>query len=287
MWDGVFHAVSAFNTAGFALRADSVTVWAQDPLVILTISAAVITGGLRFPVLVELVRRYRFSLSWSLTTRCVLVLSPVLLLAGTVFFAALEWRNPAVFGDMGTGGKILGSFFQSTVTRTAGFNSVDIAELHPVTWFGFDVLMFVGGGPAGTAGGIKITTAAVLAAMAWTEITGGRAVNLFGRRIARDVHRQATTVVVLTLGVVYSATMTLMLLDPHLGLDRLLFEVVSAFATVGPSTGITGDLSDPSLCVIVLVMMVGRLGPVTLATALALQRRDLKYELPKERPLIG
>lgn len=135
--------------------------------------------------------------------------------------------------------------------------------------------------------GDPVVNVAVLGAMAYTEITGGRAVNLLGRRIARSVQRQATTVIVLALGAVYLGTMSIMLMAPHLGLDRILFEVISAFATVGLSTGITAEKPPGALLVLVLLMAVGRLGPVTLATALALQRRELRYELPRERPLIG
>lgn len=188
---------------------------------------------------------------------------------------------------MGAGEKLLNSFFQSTIARTAGFNSVDVSALHPVSWLGLDILMFVGGGPAGTAGGVKVTTVAVLIAMTWTEVTGGRAVNLLGRRVARSVHRQATTVLVLAGLVVTGATMVLMLDSPETGLDRALFEVVSAFATVGLSTGITADLPGLSQCVLIVCMIVGRLGPVTLASALALRTRAARFELPRERPLIG
>lgn len=284
---GVFHAISAFNNAGFGLHADSVVRYATDPLVILPLALAVIIGGMGFPVLVELVRRYRFPLSWSLTTRIVVVLTPLLLLAGTVFIAVQEWRNPSTLGAHGTGGRILAAFFQSTIARTAGFNSIDIAQMHPVSWFGLDILMFIGGGPAGTAGGVKVTTVAVLAAMTVSEVTGGRAVNLLGRRIDTAVHRQASTVIVLALALVLGATMLIMLDEPQWGLDRILFEAISAFATVGLSTGITAELPAFSQIVLIVLMAVGRIGPVTLASALALRRRHASYALPEERPLIG
>ncbi len=287
LWDSVFHAVSAFNNAGFALRGDSLTDFATDPLICGPIALAVILGGLGYPVVIELVRRFRAPLTWSMTTRAVVVMTPVLLIGGTVFIAAIEWSSPGTLGPLDTWGRIQAAAFQSTITRTAGFNTVDIGQLHPVTWFGMDILMFIGGGPAGTAGGVKITTVLVLGAMTWTEITGGRAVNLLGRRIARSVHRQATTVIVLGLGLIVAATMIVMLDAPELGFDRILFEVVSAFGTVGLSTGITADLPVLSQVVIIVTMIAGRLGPVTLASALALRSRPVRFELPKERPLIG
>ena len=147
--------------------------------------------------------------------------------------------------------------------------------------------MFIGGGPAGTAGGVKLTTVAVLLAMTFAEVTGRRTVVLFGRRVSRYVHRQATTVIVLALLLVTGATMSILLMEPSLGTDRVLFEVVSAFATVGLSTGITTDLPSGARIVIIFMMATGRLGPVMLASVLALRRRHEHHHLPKERPLIG
>lgn len=287
IYHGIFHAISAFNNAGFALRADSIMPYAGDPFISLPICLAVIIGGMGFPVLTELAYRYRCPMRWSMTTRIVVCLTPIMLAAGTLFLLAQEWSNEATMGHLNGWQKLLAGFFQSTIARTAGFNSIDIAEMHPVSWFGLDILMFIGGGPAGTAGGVKLTTVAVLAAMTWAEISGRRTVVLFGRRVSRFVHRQATTVIVLALTLIVSATMAIMLIDPHLGFDRVLFEVVSAFATVGLSTGITGDLPPAAQCIIIFVMATGRIGPVMLASGLALRRHREQHELPKERPLIG
>nr|WP_246475726.1 potassium transporter TrkG [Brevibacterium renqingii] len=287
VWEGVFNAVSAFNNAGFGLRSDSLADYATDPFVCGPIAAAIILGGLGYPVFVEIVRRYRAPLMWSMTTRAVVVATPVLLLAGTVFIAAVEWNNPGTLGRFDWWGKLQAAAFQSTTTRTAGFSSVDISQMHSATWFGMDILMFVGGGPAGTAGGVKITTVLVVLAMAWTEITGGTMTNLFGARVAHSAHRQATTVIVLALALITTATTLLMLDEPQLGLDRVLFEVISGFGNVGLSTGITTGLPAMSQIVLILVMILGRLGPVTVASGLALRARAIRYELPVERPLIG
>ncbi|MEX5258042.1 TrkH family potassium uptake protein [Kocuria arenosa] len=286
-WHGVFHAVSGFNNAGFALYTLNLMDFAGDPWIILPIAAAVILGGLGFPVIWELLREWRIPLRWSMNTRIVLAMTPLLLVAGTVFLCAIEWTNPATLGPMGVGEKLLAGFFQSTIARTAGFNSIDIAAMNPVSWLGLDILMFIGAGPAGTGGGLKVTTFAVLGFIAWTEINGGTAVNVFGKRLSRAVHRQAITLVVLAIGVIIAATMVLMLLHQDLGLDRLLFEAVSAFATVGLSTGITPTLSPAAQYVLIVLMFLGRLGPTTVATAIAARSRPVLYELPKERPLIG
>lgn len=287
VWDAIFHSISAFNNAGFGLRSDNLMAYVADPFICGPIALAVILGGLGYPVLIELVRRYKSPLTWSMTTRAMVVFTPILLIGGTIFVGVIEWNNPATMGNLDWWGKVQAAAFQSTITRTAGFNSIDIAEMHPVTWFGMDILMFIGGGPGGTAGGVKITTIVVLAAMTWTEVTGGRAVNLLGRRVARSVHRQATTVIVLAMGLIVVATMVIMLDAPELGFDRILFEVVSGFGTVGLSTGITADLPPFSQVVIIITMAFGRLGPVTVASALALRSRPIRYELPRERPLIG
>ncbi|WDF34971.1 potassium transporter TrkG [Arthrobacter agilis] len=286
LWLGVFHAVSAFNNAGFALFSDSLIGYATDPWICLPVCAAVIIGGLGFPVLFELRRHFHYPARWHMTTKLVLSGTAVLLLIGTVFITAVEWSNPATLGALRPDERILAGFFQSTMTRTAGFNSVDFAQLNPVTLLAMDVLMFIGGGPAGTAGGLKITTFGVLFFILYTEISGGTAVNVFGKRLPRSVHRQAISIVLLAVGLVITATMILMLITDF-GLDRVLFEVVSAFATVGLSTGITAGIPPAGQVVLILVMFAGRLGPVTLASALALRSRPLYYEYPKERPLIG
>ncbi len=286
VWEGIFHAVSAFNNAGFALYTDNLMGFVGDPWICLPIAAAVITGGLGFPVLFELRRHYRRPAHWSMHTKIVLSGSATLLVAGTMFFTLVEWTNRATLGDLSSGQRLLAAFFQSVVSRTAGFNSIDISQMHPVSWMGTDILMFIGGGPAGTAGGLKITTFAVLFFILWTEIRGGAAVNIFGKRLSRSVHRQAITVVLLALTLIVIATMALMFLSDF-GQERLLFEAVSAFGTVGLSTGITAGLPPAGQLILVALMFIGRLGPVTLASALALRSRVPHYEYPKERPLIG
>jgi len=287
-WEGIFHSVSSFNNAGFALYTDNLMGFVGDPWICLPIAAAVIIGGLGFPVLFELRRRYRTPHHWSMNTKLVLSGSAVLLAGGTAFITAVEWANQATLGPLAPPEKVLAGFFQSVVTRTAGFNSVDIGQMHPVSWLGMDILMFIGGGPAGTAGGLKITTFAVLFFILYTELRGGTAVNVFGKRLSRAVHREAITVVLLGIALVVGSTVFLMLVSDF-GQERILFEVVSAFATVGMSTGITAGLPPAGQVVLILLMFVGRLGPVTLGTALAL-RADTRaplYEYPKERPLIG
>lgn len=286
LWLGIFHSVSAFNNAGFSLYSNSLMPFVGDPWICLPIAAAVILGGIGFPVLFELRKRYRIPRHWSMNTKLVLSGTAALLLLGTVFITVIEWSNPATMGGLAPQNKVLSGFFQSVITRTAGFNSLDISAMNPVTWLGMDILMFIGAGPAGTAGGVKITTFGVLFFIMYTEIRGETAVNVFGKRLSRAVHRQALTVVLLSIGLLMLSTMALMLIT-NIELDRVLFEAVSAFATVGLSTGITAQLPVAGQLILIMLMFVGRLGPIIFATALALRERPRLYELPKERPIIG
>ena len=286
LWHAVFYAVSAFNNAGFALYSANLMDFVGDAWICLPIAFATIIGGLGFPVIRQL-RRYGFDLMrWSMNTRLVLVLTPLLLVAGWAYIGILEWRNPGTLGPLAWDDKLLAAFFQSVQTRTSGFNSVDIGAMHETTWLGMDILMFIGTGPAGTGGGIKLTTFAVLFFIIWAEVRGDTAVHIFGKRLSRAVHRQAISVALLAVALVVGCTGVIMVLSPF-GLDRVLFEAVSAFGTVGLSTGITAKLDPASQLVLCFLMYVGRLGPITFASALALSQRKRLYELPKERPIIG
>lgn len=286
VWLGVFHSVSSFNNAGFALFSNNLMDYASDPIICLPICAAIILGGLGFPVIVQLRKYLRQPIKWTMNTRLVLAGTLALIPAGWVYFVVLEWNNPGTLGPMDWPAKLLAGFFQSVQTRTAGFNSVDIGQLDSATLVGMDLLMFIGGGPAGTAGGIKITTFAVLFFVILTEVRGESSVNVFGKRLSRAVHRQAITVALLAVAVIGASTVGLMLLTDF-SLDVLLFESISAFATVGLSTGITASLPIPGQVVLILLMFIGRLGPMTFASAIALREHRLLYDLPKERPIIG
>ncbi|MEI5034949.1 potassium transporter TrkG [Streptomyces sp. S1A(2023)] len=288
---GFFHAVSAFNNAGFGLHADSLTRYAQDPWVTLPIAAAVILGGLGFPVLLELLRHRQRRLTtgrrgWSLHTKLTLVTTAVLLVTGTVFTCLLEWSNPGTLGRFDWEEKLLNGFFHSAMSRTAGFNALDIGAMEASTLLMTCTLMFIGGGSAGTAGGIKVTTFAVLAAAILAEVRGEPNSAVLGRRLAPHVLRQALTVALLGVGLVIAATLALLTVAKA-PFEDVLFEVVSAFGTVGLSTGITADIPDSGQLILILLMFVGRLGPVTLVSALALRERTRRYQLPEERPVIG
>lgn len=286
LWSGLFHGVSAFNNAGFSLYSDSLTGFVHDPVVILTVAAALILGGLGVPVLAELrVDRRRWD-RWTLHTKLTLSATAVLIVAGTLLVLLLEWSNPATMGDHTIPQKVLSGFFQGVTPRTAGFNSLDYVGMRETTWVITSVLMFIGAAPASTGGGIKVTTFALLGFVILSEIRGERDVNLFKRRSPTVAERQALAIALVSVGVVASATLLLMT-DSGFSLSRCLFEVTSALGTTGLTTGITGQLPDSSKVLVVLLMFIGRIGPLTLGAALAVRGRDRRYRYPEERPLIG
>lgn len=287
LYSGVFHAVSSFNNAGFSVYSDSLMGFTTDPYVCLPIAAAVVLGGLGFPVLFELRRQLTSPKLWSLHTKTTLLTYALLLVGGASMISALEWNNPGTLGPLSWPGKLLAGFFQGGVQpRTAGFNSLDYGEMHPASLLVTDVLMFIGGGSASTAGGIKVTTFMLLFFAIVAEARGEAHVDAFGREVKSPVLRQALTVALLGVALVVSGTLVLLVVS-GLPLDLVLFEAISAFATVGLSTGITADLPAAGQYVLVVLMFLGRTGPVTLATALVLRERRRLYRRPEERVLVG
>lgn len=286
IFHGLFLTGSAFNNAGFALNGDSLMSFRNDPIVLLSLALLIIVGGIGFPVWSVLAHRGPHWWKLNMNARIMLVGTLAAILAGWVLIAALEWDNPGTLGPENPGSKLLNAFFASVSPRTAGFNSMDIAAQSPETWLVTDILMLIGGGPAGTAGGLKITTVTVVIATLWGEVRGAEAINILGLRLARSAQRQALAVFSLFAVLVGVASFLLMLATPYT-LNQSLYEVSSAIATVGLSTGITPSLPVKIQFMLALLMMVGRLGPLTLATAIGTRRRKIGYELPKDRPLIG
>lgn len=286
LWQGIFHAITTFNNAGFSLFSSSMSEYIADPFIALPMSAAVIIGGLGFPVLVQL-RQHGFKhRKWNLNTRLVVSATAALLFISTIWITVLEWGNPATYGTYNIPTRILGGFFQAVQTRTAGFSNVDVGNMDESTLLGIDVFMFIGTGPAGTGGGIKVTTFSILLLVLIAEIRASRDVNAFWRRIPRTVVREAISVALLAIGAIITSTVILQT-TTDFTTYQTLFESVSAFSTTGLSTGITGDLSDPAKITLTILMLFGRIGPMAFASALALQIRNARYRFPSERPIIG
>jgi potassium uptake TrkH family protein len=286
LWHGVFHSVSAFNNAGFALYTDNLVGFVGDALIVFPLCVAIIAGGIGFPVLFELRRRWHAPNLWSVHTRLTVYGSVILLVLGTAAFLALEWTNEGTLGPLSTWGKVVGGVTGGVVPRTAGFNSVDYGQITAETLAINYVLMFIGGGSAGTAGGIKVTTFFLLAFVIWSEIRGERDTTIAHRKIGGPTLRQALTVALLAIGVIAAGTMVVLLVT-DLALDVVLFEAISAFATVGLSTGITADLPPVAQATLMMLMYIGRVGTITVASALALKNRHHHFHLPEERPVVG
>ena len=288
-WEGVFHAVSAFNNAGFSTHSDNLVSFASDAWILMPLAAALIGGGLGFPVWAELVRLVRRKSNAvhriSITARMTLAATAFLLVAGTVFVATTEWTG--VLAPMPVGVKLLNAFFASASPRTAGFNAFDYGQAHPITLMGTDVLMFLGGGSAGTAGGIKVTTACVLLAAMAAEFTGREKTTIGHRSLPHSVTRQALALSFAGVMVVTVGVAALRVFDPQFTGDQVSFEVISAFATSGLSTGITAGLSSASQIVLCFIMYLGRVGPTTLVAALSAKMLDRRFSYPEERPFIG
>jgi potassium uptake TrkH family protein len=285
-WNGLFHSVSAFNNAGFSTYSDGLTRFALDPVVLVPIMLAVVVSGLGFPVIHELREEWRQPGRWSIHAKLTLFGTAALLVLGFVSVLVAEWGNAGTLGGMPIAGKVLNAMFHSVMTRSGGLNSIDVGAMRSETWLISDMLMFIGGGSAGTAGGIKVTTFLLLGFVVWAEVRGHSDASAFRRRISPAVQRQALAVVLLAVALVSAATLALLVLTTF-PLDRILFEVISAAATVGLSTGITADLPPSAQLILVALMYVGRVGTITVAAALALRTHHRLFRYPEERPIVG
>jgi trk system potassium uptake protein len=286
LWNGVFHSVSAFNNAGFALWSSNLMGSASDWMVLTPIMVAIIAGGIGYPVYHE-VWKGRKTRQASLHTRLTLIGYAVLMIVGAVLFVALEYANPATFAALDPHARVLNGLFQSVTSRTAGFNAVDINALTDQSLMLTTILMFIGGGSAGTAGGVKVGTFMVLMLVLWAEIKGRRDVEAFGRRITEAATRRAIAIVVLAALLATGAGYLLVAISPHLAPKKVMFEAVSALATVGLSTGITAQFTDTGKIVLMFLMFAGRVGPITLFAALAFRQKPANYQYPKEDILVG
>ena len=285
-WHGIFHSISAFNNAGFALYSDNLIGFVDDAWIMFPICVAIIAGGIGFPVLFELHRRWRTPREWTVHTRLTVYGSLILLVVGIAAFLALEWANTGTIGGLSPWGKVVGGVTGGVVPRTAGFKSIDYGQITPETMAVNYVLMFIGGGSGGTAGGIKVTTFFLLAFVIWSEVRGERDTNIAHRKMGDSTLRQALSVALLALAAIAVGTMAILLVTDY-ALDVVLFETISAFATVGLSTGITPDLPPSAQLTLMVLMFVGRVGTITVASALALKTRHRHFHLPEERPVVG
>ncbi|ARE86778.1 Ktr system potassium uptake protein B [Clostridium formicaceticum] len=286
----IFHAISAFCNAGFDLIGEGkgLTPYVADPIVNLTIGFLVIVGGIGFSVMVDLMNNKNLK-RLSLHTKMVLFITILLLLIGFGGFLVLEWNNPETLGELSVGGKLLGGFFQSMTTRTAGFNTIALDAMTNASKLLTIALMYIGGSPASTAGGIKTATLGVILFTVISVIRGKEDTELFHRRIPRDIVNRAITVAVIGITLIIIITMVLTITETGASFLDVLFEATSAFGTVGLSLGITSELTTLGRMVIIFMMFAGRVGPLTIAYALARQQRKNKgiIKYPEGKIIVG
>ena len=287
-WQAGFHAVSGFNNAGFVILPDSTSVDAfQTDIAFLGILAGlIILGGLSYAVLVDLFRYRRFSL-FTLNTKLILVVSGGLWILGALIILLTEYTNPATLGNMSVGAKVLNSLFTSISGRTAGFSTVDFAAMKQDTDFFITGLMFIGGASASTAGGIKVGTFAVILVTLISTIRGRDHSTVFGREIPQPQVHRALVISALAAACVFLVAFLLTFAEPDIPFIELIFESVSAFGTVGLSTGLTGVLSNLGELILIITMFVGRIGPLTLALTMARREERDNYRYARERVTIG
>lgn len=286
IWHASFYSISAFNNAGFTPHSDGIVPYEADLWILVPLMIGGFIGSLGFPVLMVLLATgFRFK-KWNLHAKLTVQVSLMLLAAGAIMWAFMEWNNPATIGNMSLGDKITHSIFASVMTRSLGFNLVDMNAMNSSTMLLTDALMFVGGGSASTAGGIKVTTLAVMFLAIVAEARGDTDVKIYGRTIPMGTMRVAISVIVMGATFVMVACGLLLAISGQT-LDRVLFETISAFATVGLSTGLSAELPPSGKYILCAMMFFGRVGSITLAAALALRQRRQLYHYPEERPIIG
>lgn len=286
LWEAPFYSAMAFTNTGFSPNAGGLTPFAHDYFFLTVLMIGVFLGSIGFPVIFTLWRHHFHVRRWSLHAKLTVITTVILFFVGAGAFLLLEYDNPETFGSMDAWDTTFQAFFLSAMTRSGGFSVIDISQLNGSSLVVGSMLMFVGGGSASTAGGIKVTTLAVLALGVWSEAKGRPSVQAFGRRIPSDVQRVALSVVAWGATIVALSTITISQITKA-PIEDVLFDVISGFATVGLSTGLTANLPDPAVYVLALTMFMGRVGTVTLAAAIAATSRSQHYSLPVERPIVG
>ena len=294
LWIAIFHSINSWNNAGFSLFKDNLIGYQSSVLLNFTVTGLIIFGGIGYQVIMEMYlwgrdrltkkpERLLFSLNFKVATTTTLIL----LILGTISFFLIELRNPETFGQMNLVNKIMAAWFQSVTTRTAGFNTVDFGKMTTAGLFITIALMFIGASPGGTGGGMKTTTLRVLTSCTKAILQGQEQVLLYKRQVPISLILKAVGVLIGSVGTVVLATMMIALVEPNLNFIQILFEVVSAFATVGLSTGITATISPVAKLVLILTMYVGRVGVLLLMSAILGDPKPSAIRYPEENLIVG
>jgi trk system potassium uptake protein TrkH len=288
LWFSLFHSISAFCNAGFDLIGNSFVDYVGHPVVMLTLSALIIIGGLGYFVYIDITKNRLEWRKYNLHTKMVLTISAFLLLVGFLLVFIIEFSNPDTFGNLNFIEKFFAAIFQGVVPRTAGFNSIDMALVRPATAFVIMLLMFVGGSPGSTAGGVKTTTVGAIVVAIWAVIKGNKDVEVYNRQIPLSQVFRALAVTGIAFTLVIIVTIVLSITEQGTFLD-ILFESVSAFGTVGLSRGLTPSLTAVGRLIITATMFIGRLGPLTMAFAFARKGKENRgnYHYAEEKIIVG
>jgi trk system potassium uptake protein TrkH len=289
---GIFHAISAFNNAGFDLLGNytSVTVLNDNKVILLTLAVVINIGGLGYLVWREIIQGYRLKRkvkNFSLQAKVVMMISGVLLLGGTVFILIFEWNNPATMAHMSFGDKLTNAFFSATTPRTAGFNSISTSDMSPAGKLITMAYMFIGGSPGSTAGGVKTTTFGIVIFTLLSVLKGREDTEIFKRRLPKATVYRAMAIFMLGIFIVVIGVMVLSISENGASFEKILYEVLSAFGTVGLTQGLTPGLSAVGKITIAIIMYLGRVGPLTVMLALAGRQQKVKIKYPEGKLLIG
>ena len=285
IWFSIFHAISAFCNAGFDIIGNSIVPFVGDFVVNMTICFLIIIGGLGFSVYIDISRNKRFK-RLHLHSKLVISITIILIIVGMLIFLMIERNNPDTLLKLTWNEKLLASFFQSVIPRTAGFNSVDISNMYDTTAFIMIILMYIGGSPGSTAGGIKTTTFGTILLTTITVIKGNKDVVVFKRRLNQDIINRSLAIASIGLILIVSVSILLTLTEKATFLD-LLFETTSAFGTVGLTRGVTPNLSNIGKAIITLTMYAGRVGPLTMAFAFAQRQKQALYRHSEGNIMVG
>lgn len=290
IWFSIFHAISAFCNAGFDLLGNSMIDYVNNPLLNFTIISLLIIGGLGFYVLMDIIQRKKLK-KLLIHSKIVLLISVALLIFGFLIVLIFEYNNPDTLGGLNLPGKLMSAMFLSATPRTAGFNTLDTASLGPVTTFFVIMLMFIGGSPGSTAGGVKTTTVGVVIIAIIGLVKGSEDTEIFKRRIPVTMILRAIAIIGIAFSLIILTTTILLVSEKNTGFSfvDIIFETVSAFGTVGLSRGLTPHLTDIGRIVVTLTMFVGRLGPLTIAFGIAQNQHKNKgyYKYPEGKIMVG
>jgi len=289
---GIFHAISAFNNAGFDLLGGftSITIFNENKIILITLAIVINIGGLGYLVLREIisgVRAKRKLKNFSLHAKVVLTISGILLTVGTIAMLIFEWNNPATIEHMSFGNKLTNAFFSAVTPRTAGFNSISNSDMSPAGKLLTMGYMFVGGSPGSTAGGVKTTTLGIVIFTLISVLRGRQDAEVYKRRISQPVVFKAMAIFMLSITIVIIGVMILSITEIGASFETILYEVISAFGTVGLSQGLTPTLSSVGKVTIAIIMYLGRVGPLTVMLALAGKQEKINYKYPEGKILIG